>query len=97
MHARTQECDLTESLFELGLSTSYDHVMGNINSSECGQYHSENVCAPCACTMNLHEGVSITAAIDNIDHNPSSRFFSQFQHANFENETCVHKQGCVID
>ena len=25
------------------------------------------------------------------------RFFSLFQHANFENETCVHKQGCVID
>ena len=48
MHARTQECDLTESLFELGLSTSYDHVMGNINSSECGQYHSENVvCSMC--------------------------------------------------
>ena len=50
MNARTQECALTESLFELVLTTSYDRVMGNSNISECGQYHSENV----VCSMYMY-------------------------------------------
>lgn len=71
VHARTRKRDLVETLFDLGLSISYDRVMaistamGNV---VCEQYHREQV----VCPPNLRQGLFTTAALDNIDHNPSS-------------------------
>jgi len=104
MHARTRRRDLIESLFGLGLSISYDRVMEistAMNNYVCEQYCSENV----VCPRNLHEGLFITAAIDNIDHNPSSTTtkdsfhgtgISLFQHVNLQ-QSEPEVLDCVID
>jgi len=71
VHARTRKRDLIDTLFDLGLSISYTRVMeisttmGNV---VCAQYHSEQV----VCPPNLRRGLFTVAAVDNIDHNPSS-------------------------
>ena len=71
VHARTRKRDLVETLFDLGLSVSYDRVMEistSMSNRVCEQYHQEQV----VCPPNLRQGLFTTAAIDNIDHNPSS-------------------------
>ncbi|KAG0715633.1 hypothetical protein GWK47_011480 [Chionoecetes opilio] len=63
--------DLIEMLFDLGLSISYDRVMAistSMGNRVCEQYHRDEV----VCPPNLREGLFTTAAVDNIDHNPSS-------------------------
>ena len=55
----------------LGLSVSYDrekNVQMAVTKQLCKKYHEENL----VCPQNLREGVFTTAAIDNIDHNPTS-------------------------
>ena len=71
VHARTRKRDLIETLFDLGLSISYDRVMEistTIGNHVCNYYQQNEV----VCPPNLREGLFITAVIDNIDHNPSS-------------------------
>ena len=71
VHARTRKHELVETLFDLGLSISYDRVMAistAMGNRVCEQYHREQV----VCLPNLRHGLFTTAAIDNIDHNPSS-------------------------
>uniref|UniRef100_A0A1X7TS12 Uncharacterized protein n=1 Tax=Amphimedon queenslandica TaxID=400682 RepID=A0A1X7TS12_AMPQE len=71
VHAKTRKRDLIDSLFHLGLSISYDRVMEIstlMNNRICQKYHAEQL----VCPPNLRPGLFITAAIDNIDHNPSS-------------------------
>lgn len=70
-HARTRKRDLIETLFDLGLSISYDRVMEistTIGNHVCEQYHRNQI----VCPPNLREGLLTTAAIDNIDHNPTA-------------------------
>ncbi len=71
MHARTRKRDLIDTLFDLGLSVSYDRVMEismAINNRVCEQYKQDgDVCPP-----NLRQGLLTVGAVDNIDHNPSS-------------------------
>jgi len=105
MHARTRKRDLIESLFKLGLFIYYDRIMEistAMNNYVCEQYSSEKV----VCPRNLHKGFFIPAAIDNIDHNPSSTTtkdsfhctgISLFQHANLQSETTVHNQHFIVD
>ena len=90
VHARTRKRDLIETLSDLGLSISYDRVLDistAIGNQVCDHYHQSQVVYP----PNLREGLFTTAAIDNIDHNPSSTTatdafhgtgISLFQHPN---------------
>ena len=71
-HAETRKRTLVDKLYNLGLSISYDRVLelstdmgGN---SVCARFESEGV----VCPPKLLKGVFTTAAVDNIDHNPSS-------------------------
>ena len=66
VHARSRKRDLIDTLFDLGLSISYDRVMEistAMNNRICEQYHSDHV----VCPPNLQQGLFVTAAIDNID------------------------------
>ena len=71
LHAHTSKRELVDKMAHLGLSVSYDCVfqlstqMGN---HVCQQFHREQV----VCTPQLRGHVFTTAAVDNIDHNPSS-------------------------
>lgn len=90
IHARTRKRDLIDTMFNLGLSVSYDRVLEMstaMGTSVCEQYHRDNA----VCPLNLHHGLFTTAAVDNIDHNPSSTTasgsfhgtgISLFQHPN---------------
>ncbi|KAG0713235.1 hypothetical protein GWK47_016642 [Chionoecetes opilio] len=93
VHARTRKRDLIEMLFDLGLSISYDRVMAistSMGNRVCEQYHRDEV----VCPPNLREGLFTTAAVHNIDHNPSSTTstdsfhgtgISLFQHPSLQN------------
>lgn len=89
IHAKTRNRDLIQSLHSLGLCVSYDRVLSistELGNAACRCFHEENV----VCPLNLRLGLFTTAAIDNIDHNPSSTTardsfhgtgISMFQHA----------------
>ena len=71
MYAKTRKRELVDALFELGLSISYDRLL-NISAVMCNtlckQFEMEKV----VCPPKLRLELFTTAAIDNIDHNPSS-------------------------
>ena len=71
VHAKTRKRGLVDVLHSLGLCMSYDHTLAistDVANSLCARFESEGVvCPPQAVT-----GVFTTAAVDNIDHNPSS-------------------------
>lgn len=75
---KIRRCDLIESIHTLGLSVSYDRVLQistDLGNAVCRQYQEEKV----VCPPNLRSGLFTTAAVNNIDHNPSStssRIFS---------------------
>lgn len=71
MHTKTRKKELVDCLFELGLCISYDRVL-NISTSL-----GNNLCryfnmAQAVCPPKLKNKLFTTAAIDNIDHNPTS-------------------------
>lgn len=71
IHTKTRKRALVDTLFDLGLSISYDRVLGI--STELGNkilHHYEVEKA--VCPPELKGGLFTTAAVDNIDHNPSS-------------------------
>ena len=104
VHARTRKRDLIETLFDLGLSVSYDRVLEistTVGNCVCEQYHLDQV----VCPPNLREGLYTTAAIDNIDHNPSSTTatdalhgtaISLFQHPNNKGDECDRREHCIF-
>ncbi|XP_062605131.1 uncharacterized protein LOC134266937 [Saccostrea cucullata] len=71
MHTKTRKRDLVDTLFHLGLSISYDRVLGistYLGDKVCRFFQKEGtVCPPV-----LKSGLFTTGAVDNIDHNPSS-------------------------
>ena len=71
IHALTRKRKLVDCLFALGISASYDHVMDIITSmgNQVSQYYQQ---IDVVCPPLLQPGQFVTAAIDNIDHNPSS-------------------------
>lgn len=101
LHTKTRKRDLVDTLFNLGLCISYDRVL-NI-STELGDkicYHYEQEKA--VCPPELKGGLFTSAAVDNIDHNPSSTTsrdsfhgtgISLFQHPD---ENCSGIQRVVI-
>jgi len=71
IHAVTRNKGLIDTLFSLGLCVSYDRLLqltSDIANSVCRHYSLEDV----VCPPKLHRGLFTTAAVDNIDHNPSS-------------------------
>ena len=71
LHAETRKRGLVDKLFSLGLSISYDRVLrlsAQMGNSVCQLYHIEQV----VCPPTLRSNVFTTAAVDNIDHNPSA-------------------------
>lgn len=71
IHSKTRKRELVDYMFELGLSISYDHVLDistMLGNRICKLYNSQGV----VCPPQLRRGVFTTAAVDNIDHNPSS-------------------------
>lgn len=71
LHAHTRKKELVDRLSHLGLSISYDRVLqlsAQMGNRVCKQFHREQV----VCPPKLRGEVFTTAAVDNIDHNPSA-------------------------
>ena len=71
IHTKTRKRELVDNLYELGLSISYDRVLGisnDLGNKICHHYSMEQA----VCPPELKGGLFTTAAVDNIDHNPSS-------------------------
>ena len=71
LHAQTRKKDLVDELFNVGLSISYDRVLrlsAEMGNSVCQRFHVEQV----VCPSMLKSNIFTTAAVDNIDHNPSA-------------------------
>ena len=71
VHAATRKKRLVDKLYSLGLSISYDRVLSLLDSltyAVCHQSELEHVVYP----AHLKTNIFTTAAVDNIDHNPSS-------------------------
>ena len=67
IHAHTLKRELVDTLFQLGLSVSYDRVMDismDMATAAASQYQSDGV----VCLLILRNGLFTTAAVDNIDH-----------------------------
>ena len=71
IHSKTRKRELVDALFELGLCISYDRVLEIstvVSNNHCYQFEVEKA----VCPPKLKKKTLTTAAIDNIDHNPSS-------------------------
>ncbi|PIK56610.1 hypothetical protein BSL78_06466 [Apostichopus japonicus] len=71
LHAHTRKKELVDRLSHLGLSISYDRVLqlsAQMGNNVCQQFHREQV----VCPPKMRGEVFTTAAVDNIDHNPSA-------------------------
>ena len=71
IHAVTRSRGLIDTLFNLGLCVSYDRLLqvsSEIANSVCQRFKVEDV----VCPPKLRNGLFTTAAVDNIDHNPST-------------------------
>ena len=94
LHAHTRKKDLVDKLSHLGLCISCDRVLrlsADLANSVCRRFEQEQV----VCPPKLRTNLFTTAAVDNIDHNPSSTTatdsfhgtgISMFQHPTAENE-----------
>ena len=79
VHAVTRSKTLVDTLFHLGLCTSYDRVLqiqSDIANGVCQRYEMEKV----VCPPNMRRGLFTIAAVDNIDHNPSSATAKDYFH-----------------
>jgi len=71
LHAKTRKKELVDRLFNLGLSISYDRVMclsAEMGNNVCQRFRMEQV----VCPTTMRGNIFTTAAVDNIDHNPSA-------------------------
>ena len=81
VHAVTLNKTLVDTLFHLGLCISYDRVLqiqSDIANGVCQRYEMEMV----VCPPNMRRGLFAIAAVDNIDHNPSSATAKDSFHGN---------------
>ena len=79
VHAVTRSKKLVDTLFHLGLCILYDHVLqvqSDIANGVCQGYEMEKI----VCPPNMHRGLFTIAAVDNIDHNPSSASAKDYFH-----------------
>ena len=71
LHAQTRKRELVDKMFNLGLSISNDRVLrlsAEMGNRVCQRFHVEQV----VCPPMLKGGVFTSAAVDNLDHNPSA-------------------------
>lgn len=71
IHAHTRKKELVDSMYTLGLSVSYSRVLeisSELARKACLQFEKDGA----VCPMKLRFGLFTTAAVDNLDHNPSS-------------------------
>ncbi|KAL9985484.1 hypothetical protein ACROYT_G007898 [Oculina patagonica] len=71
VHSRTRSKDLVDTLYRLGLSVSYERVLGL--SADLGNYaisHFETDGTVCQSTLSI--GVFTTSAVEKIDHDPTA-------------------------
>ena len=71
LHANTRKRELVDTLSGLGISISYDRVLrisAEMGNGVCQNFLVENA----VCPPKLRGDVFTTAAVDNLDHNPSS-------------------------
>jgi len=71
LHSATRKKKIVDKCYKMGLSISYDRVqeIGNkLGNSVCSEYNSEQL----VCPPILRSDLFTVAAVDNIDHNPSS-------------------------
>ena len=79
IHSLTRSRELIDSFFSLGLSVSYDRILQistELTNDACARFESLGAVVP----AKLCRGVFSTAAIDNIDHDPSSTYASSSFH-----------------
>ena len=71
IHSKTRSKDLVNDMFTLGLSVSYKRVtevIPSLGNRVCARYNDDGI----VCPVNLRHGLFTVAAIDYIDHNPST-------------------------
>lgn len=80
LHSQTRSKKLVELLHKYSLSVSYKKVL-SIESrfAQAISDHARNN-ADIVCPTNLHRGIFTVAALDNLDHNPTSRTASSSFH-----------------
>lgn len=79
VHAETRKRELVDKFYSMGLSISYDRLLGissDVAQTVCSKYESEGV----VCPPKLVKNIFTTGAVDNIDHNPSSSTSSSSFH-----------------
>ena len=104
LHAKTRKRGLIDKLYDLGLCVSYDRILAistAMGNSVSARFEDENV----VCPPKLRFSLFTTAAVDNIDHNPSSTTakgslhgmeISLFQHPS-ENSTGEDRGVIILD
>lgn len=95
LHSMTRKRNIIDKMFHLGLCIGYDRVLAlsaQIGNSLCAQYIDSGV----VCPPSLRHNLFTVAAVDNIDHNPSSTTCKSSFHGTgislMQNRTIV-KQG----
>ncbi|KAJ8380702.1 hypothetical protein SKAU_G00014800 [Synaphobranchus kaupii] len=71
VHAVTRKRGLIDTLFSLGMCVSYDRLLqvsADIANGVCQHFRLKDI----VCPPKMRNGLFTTAAVDNIDHNPSS-------------------------
>ena len=71
VHTVTRSKKLTNQLYRMGLSISYDRIMQIedwIATSACERFEDDGAVVP----SSLSKGLFTVGALDNLDHNPSS-------------------------
>lgn len=71
VHAVTRSRSLIDTLFNLGMSVSYDRLLqltSDIGKGVCERFRVDGV----VCPPKMRSGVFTSAAVDNIDYNPTS-------------------------
>ena len=71
IHAITHSRNLIDALFNLGMCISYDRLLNltsDISNTICEQYRVDGI----VCPPKLRCGVHTSAAVDNLDYNPTS-------------------------
>ena len=79
LHAKTRKRELVDNFFQLGLCISYDRMLST-SAALANTIISCFDMTPGPCPPGLFVGVFTTAAVDNIDHNPSSTTASDSFH-----------------
>ena len=103
LHARTPQRERVDRLAHMGISIAYDRVLSlsaQLENSACYLYYQEQM----VCPPKMRGSIFMTAAVDTIDHNPSSTTATQsfhgtvislMQHPAFRGRNRSNDQHCL--